>query len=116
MVFARGFASLQSGNYAPAIAAMTRTLELVTNSQTARFDRALAYLGSGKLDASRADFLQLQAVQTNSFQLAFGLGEIAWRQHDTNEAIRNYLIYLANARTNTPEATNVMERLRDLGK
>lgn len=116
MVFARGFANLQSGNYDPAIAAMTRTLELVTNSQTARFDRALAYLGSGKLEESRADFRQLQAVQTNSFQLAFGLGEIAWRLHDTNEAIRNYQIYLANARTNTPEATNVMERLRDLGK
>jgi tetratricopeptide (TPR) repeat protein len=113
-LFARGLANLQSGHYAPAIAALTRTLELATNSQTARFDRGLAYLGCGKLAEARADFLQLQAGQANSFQLAFGLGEIAWRQHDTNEAIRNYQIYLANARTNTAEATNVMERLRDL--
>ncbi len=115
-VFARGFANLQSGHYDLAIASLTRTLELATNSQTARFDRAIAYLRSDKLAESRMDFLQLQAAQTNSSQLAFGLGEIAWRQHDTNEAIRNYQIYLANARTNTAEATNVMVRLRDLGK
>ena len=48
------------------------------------------------------------------FRSACGLGEIAWRQHDTNEAIRNYKIYLANANTNTEEATNVMQRLREL--
>jgi len=49
-----------------------------------------------------------------SFPVAFGLGEIAWRQHDTNEAIRNYKLYLACANTNTEEATNVMQRLREL--
>ena len=59
----------------------------------------------------------MQQTFTNSFQVAYGLGEIAWRQHDTNEAIRNYKIYLANANTNTAEATNViLERLRELKK
>ena len=62
----------------------------------------------------RADYKTLQQSLTNSFQVAYGLGEIAWRQHDTNEAIRNYKLYLANANTNTAEATNVMQRLREL--
>jgi tetratricopeptide (TPR) repeat protein len=115
LIFDQGLAHLQSGHYDAAIASLTRTLELLTNSPAAQFNRGLAYLGSGRLAESRADFLQLQALQTNSIQVAFGLGEIAWRQHDTNEAIRNYEIYLANARTNTAEATNVMMRLRDLG-
>ena len=57
----------------------------------------------------------LQLSLTNSFQVAYGLGEIAWRQHDTNEAIRNYKLYLANANTNTAEAASVMRRLRELG-
>jgi hypothetical protein len=78
------------------------------------FNRALARLDSGKLDAARADYKTLQQTLTNSFQVAYGLGEIAWRQHDTNEVIRNYKLYLANAYTNTEEATNVMQRLREL--
>ena len=80
----------------------------------ARFNRAIACLDSGKFDAARADFKTLQQSFTNSFQVAYGLGEIAWRQHDTNEAIRNYKLYLANANTNTAEATNVIQRLREL--
>lgn len=116
MVFAQGLANLQSGHYEPAIASLTHVLELATNSPEPRFNRALAYLDSGRLDEARADYLCLQGTYTNSFQIAYGLGEVAWRQHDTNEAIRNYEIYLANARTNTAEAASVTARLRELKK
>jgi UDP-galactopyranose mutase len=44
----------------------------------------------------------------------FGLGEIAYRRHDTNAAILNYEGYLANAPTNTPEAKVVSTRLNEL--
>ncbi len=115
-VFARGFVNLQSGHYETAIASLTRVLELSTNSPEPRFNRALAYLDSGRLDEARADGICLQATYTNSFQIAFGLGEIAWRQHATNEAIRNYEIYLANAKTNTAEAASVFARLQELKK
>ena len=60
--------------------------------------------------------MRLQQSNTNAFQIAYGLGEIAWRQHDTNEAVRNYQIYLANAGTNSDEAKTVLERLRELKK
>ena len=56
----------------------------------------------------------MQQSFTNSFRIAYGLGEIAWRKHETNEAIRNYKIYLANANTNTAEAANIIQRLREL--
>jgi tetratricopeptide (TPR) repeat protein len=115
-VFAQGLVNLQSGHYDPAIASLTRAIDLSTNNPTPRFHRALAYLDSGRLDQARADLIRLQANYTNSFQVAFGLGEIAWRQHDTNEAIRNYEIYLANARTNTAEAAKVFARLQELKK
>lgn len=113
-LFGKGYVCLQLHDYNDAIAALTRLLAIQTNNADARFNRALAYLDSGQLDAARADYRQLQQTYTNSFPVAYGLGEIAWRKHETNEAIRNYKIYMANANTNTAEGTNVILRLRDL--
>jgi tetratricopeptide (TPR) repeat protein len=115
-LFEKGLAELQSGKYAPAIRSLSRVIELQTNNPNALFNRGLAYLDSGNLEAARTDYLQLQATYTNSVPVAFGLGEIAWRRHDNAEAIRNYKIYLANANTNSAEATNVIARLRELEK
>ncbi len=113
-LFSRGYVSIQLKDYDEAVAALTRVLALQTNNHDARFNRAIAYLNSDKLDASRADYGKLQQVFTNSPPVAYGLGEIAWRRHETNEAVRNYEIYLAYANTNTAEATNIIQRLRDL--
>jgi tetratricopeptide (TPR) repeat protein len=113
-LFGKGYVCMQIHAYDAAAAAFTRVLGIQTNNADARFDRALAYLDSDKLDAARADYRQLQQTLTNSFPVAYGLGEIAWRRHETNEAIRNYKIYLANANTNTAEATNILLRLREL--
>ncbi len=113
-LFGKGYASLQSGHNDQAIIAFTRVLEIATNNPTARFNRALAYLNSDRLNDARADYVELQSTYTNSFQVAFGLAEVAWRQHETNEAIRNYELYLANAPTNSVEFKTVGERLNQL--
>ncbi len=114
-IFGKGFASLQIGAYNDAVEAMSRILQTQTNNSAALFDRAYAYYQSDRLDAARADFRQLQSVYTNSFQVAYGLGEIASRQDETNEAIRNFKIFLANAPTNSVELKSVRERLAQLG-
>ncbi len=113
-LFKRGYVVMQLKDYDAAAAAFTRVLAIQTTNSTARFNRALAYLNSGKLDAAQTDYKTLQQSLTNAFQIAYGLGEIAWRQHETNEAVRNYTIYLANANTNTDEGKIVWERLREL--
>ena len=110
-LFGKGFASIQIKEYNAAIPALTHLLALQTTNNDALFNRAVAYLQSGQLDAARADYEILAPTFTNSFQVAYGLGEIAWRKHETNEAIKNYEIYLATANTNTAEATNIIERL-----
>ena len=107
--------SLQIGAYDDAATAWSRFLEFDTNNLAARFNRGLAYYQSDHLDAARADFRQLQEAYTNSFQAAYGLGEIAWRQRQTNEAVRNFRLYLANAPTNSAELKAVRERLTQLG-
>jgi tetratricopeptide (TPR) repeat protein len=103
-------------HYGEAIADLNRVLVLQTTNSRALYFRASAYLASDDLTAARADFETLQQSFANSFQVAYDLGEIAWRKHDTNEAIRNYAIYLANANTNTAEATNIIQRLREFRK
>ena len=113
-LFGKGFAKIQLKQYDDAIAAMTRVMEVATNDPTARFNRALAYLQSDRLPEARKDYSELQGTYTNSFQVAYGLAEIAWRMHDTNEALRNYQLYLGNAPTNTAEAATVRDRLAQL--
>ena len=111
-LLSKGYVFIQLKDYDAAISALTRVLSIQTNNPQALFNRALANLDSGKLDAARADYETLRSSYTNSFQISYGLGEISWRNHETNEAIKNYEVYLANARTNTAEATNVIERLK----
>jgi tetratricopeptide (TPR) repeat protein len=113
-LFNKGLVCLQLKDYDPAIDALTRLLSLQADNATARFNRAIAYLSSGHLEKARADYEELNRTFTNSFRIDYGLGEIAWRQHQTNEAIKYYQLYLANANTNTAEATNVVQRLRQL--
>jgi len=115
-LFGKGYANLQIANYNKAITAFTRVINITTNDPTARFNRALAYLQSEQLDLARADYATLQTDYTNSYQVAFGLAEVAWRQHRTNDAISNYQIYLANAPTNSAEVKTVKERLGQLQK
>jgi tetratricopeptide (TPR) repeat protein len=113
-LLSKGYAQLQIGAYDQAISAMTRVLEITTNNSTARFNRAIAYLQSDKLNEAHADYVALQTDYTNSYPIAYGLAEIAWRQHATNDAIKNYQIYLANAPTNTTEFKTVQERVAQL--
>ena len=115
-LYSKGYISIQQKNYDAAIAAFSSVLAIQTNNVNALFNRAVANLDSDHLDAARADYLRLQGAYTNSFQVAYGLGEIAWRRHDTNEVVRNYQIYLANANTNSGEAKAILERLRELQK
>jgi tetratricopeptide (TPR) repeat protein len=114
-LYGKGRVSLQIGAYDDAVTAFSHLLEIQTNFPDALFRRGVAYFQSGQLAAARADFLQLQPAYTNSFEVAYGLGEIAWRQHQTNEAIRNYRIYLAHAPTNAIELNAVRERLTQIG-
>jgi tetratricopeptide (TPR) repeat protein len=103
-------------DYDASVSALTRVLLIETNNPQALYNRAVAYLDSGKLDAARADYENLLQTYTNSFQAAYGLQEIAWRGHETNDAIKYCGIYLANAKTNTTEFTNILQRLRELQK
>ncbi|MGH7951452.1 MAG: tetratricopeptide repeat protein [Limisphaerales bacterium] len=115
-LFGKGYVLLEMKNYDPAISTLSRVLSMQPTNYNALFNRAVAYLDSSNLDAAHTDYEKLQRAYTNSPQAAYGLGEIAWRKHETNAAIKNYQIYLANANTNTAEAKKIATRLRELKK
>jgi tetratricopeptide (TPR) repeat protein len=113
-LYYKGYVSIQLKNYSAAITALDEVLKVQTNNGNALFNRAIANLNSGNLEAAKADYLRLQQSVTNAPAISYGLGEIAWRKHDTNEAIRNYQLYLAHANTNSAEAKTIVERLKSL--
>jgi tetratricopeptide (TPR) repeat protein len=110
----KGFCCLQIRDYAQAIPPLTHALELNANNVSALFNRAIAYLRSGQLDEAQKDYETLQKTYPNAPQIYYGLGDLSYRRKDTNAAIRNYQLYLANAATNTEEAAFVVGRITEL--
>ena len=110
----KGYACIQAGAFEQAIPPLTRVLAVQTNNYSALLNRAICYLRAGQLEPAERDYEVLQKAFPTAFQIYYGLAEIAWQRKDTNTAIRNYQLYLANAKTNTAEAKLVSERLKGL--
>jgi tetratricopeptide (TPR) repeat protein len=110
----KGYACIQAGAFEQAIPPLTQVLAVQTNNYSALLNRAICYLRASQLDPAQRDYEILQKVFPTAFQIYYGLAEIAWQRKDTNSAIRNYQLYLANSKTNTAEAKIVSERLKGL--
>ena len=110
----KGYFCIQLSDFSSAIQPLTYALELQPSNYVARLDRAIAYLRTDQLDESRKDYQELAKVFPDQVQVNYGLGEIAYRKKDTNDAIKYYKLYLSNAVPNTVEAREVSERLQEL--
>jgi outer membrane protein assembly factor BamD (BamD/ComL family) len=87
---------------------------LETNNYTAVLYRAIASLRAGKLDDALRDYEVIQRQFPKQHQVYYGLGEIAYRNKDTNTALRHYESYLSNAPPDLAEANFVAGRIREL--
>ncbi len=110
----KGFVLLRLTNQAPAVEVLTQALGLQTNNAHARLNRAIANLQLENLDAAQSDYESLLLSFPKAYPVYFGLGEIAFKRQDTNQAIYNYRLYLSNAPPNTLEAQQVRARLESL--
>src|SRR6185436_3382937 len=100
----KGVVYVQANAHEDAIRTLNQVLSLHPTNNLALFYRAVTYLRSDKLDAAREDYETLQRLYPRFFQAYFGLGEIAFRQKDTNAAIGHYQAYLTNAPPNSSES------------
>lgn len=110
----KGYACLQAGRFDEAVLVLDRLLEMQPQNHPALLNRAIAQLRRGRLDHAWQDYRRLVELYPRAFQVHYGLAEIAWRRRDTNAAVQHYEAYLETAPRHTMEASNVVERLRQL--
>lgn len=110
----RGCFLVELNDYDQAIKSFDRVIALETNNYTAVLYRAIASLRADKLDDALRDYEVIQRQFPKQHQVYYGLGEIAYRRHDTNTAIRHYESYLSNAPPDLAEANLIAGRIREL--
>ena len=116
-LISQGYLQLKRGAYTNALPVLNRALALKppeAQEAVALLNRAICFLQLQDLDSARLDYERLLALTPKSFQVYYGLGEIALRRGDTNDAIRYYRGYLTNAPAGLEEAGAVRQRLREL--
>lgn len=112
----KGLVELRLSRHEEAIATLTRALSIAPENGNARLLRAVACLRAGRLEASKADYLELLKQPDQSQNALFGLGTVAWRKNDTNAVMQYYHQYLSNNAAISPQFNLVTERLRQLAE
>ncbi len=110
----KGYACIGMEAFDDAIPPLTRALTIETNNYLAMLNRAIAYLRGNKLVLAKQDYERLQKLNPTDYRVFYGLGEIAYRNKDTNAAARSYELYLTNSPPHTEEAKFVRTRLKEL--
>jgi tetratricopeptide (TPR) repeat protein len=83
-----------------AIDAFTKALKIEPNNVSAVRNRAIVNLRAGKLNDAKDDYEMLVKAYPKSYQFYWGLGEIASKKNDKDEALKNYELYLKYSPTN----------------
>ena len=110
----RALILMQLGRYGPAVEALTKVLDRDPSNPVARVNRAIARLMLNQFSESRADYERLIKDGRETFQVRFGLAEIARQQKQTSEELKQLERYLELAPKNTSEHTNVVARMAAL--
>jgi len=97
-----------------ALRALDQFLSQKPDYRPAQINRAICLLLMGRLDDSRREYLGLLEKMPDEPRLHFGLGEIASRRNNTNEALSYFNKYLEHAPTNTTEYAEVSSRVHTM--
>jgi tetratricopeptide (TPR) repeat protein len=93
----KGLAQMQLSRFDAAVTTLTTAVSLAPIDERVRLHRAMAYLGSSQFDTARGDYQELLKTSESRQLALYGLGEIAWRQKDTNAAIQFYQDFISNS-------------------
>ena len=114
-LFVKAVLNMQLGQFSEAVTSLDQLLKLQPENQSALLNRAIANLQSGKLDDSKRDYnALLKTVPKNTFQIYYGLAQVAEKQKDRAAAIKNYKLYLKYAPAGGAEAVEVKKHLKTL--
>jgi tetratricopeptide (TPR) repeat protein len=110
----RGLAEFRAGRFKSAEQSLTSALNLAPSDVSSRALRAMARLSSGETEAARADYAELLKIAGGLQPALLGLGNLAFRERDTNAAIRFYEQFISNSPALSPQSSAVRERLNQL--
>ena len=106
---------MQLGQYALAVETLDQLMRLQPTNYNALLNRAIANLLSGKLDDARSDYeTLLEVVPAKTYQIYYGLAQVAEKKNEPPRAIKNYKLYLKYGPVGTPEYLDVQKRLKIL--
>jgi tetratricopeptide (TPR) repeat protein len=105
---------MQTGKYGPAADTLTRILEVSPENNLARVNRAISRLLLGQLAEAKADYARLLKDEMETFQVRFGLSEVARLEKQPSEELKQLERYVEIAPKNTAEFTNAVQRVAAL--
>jgi tetratricopeptide (TPR) repeat protein len=102
-----------------AVAAFNKAVKIEPNNTAAIQNRAIVNLRAGHLNSAKEDYDKLLAAFPKSYQVYYGLAEVALKKKENEEAVKNYELYLKYAPTNVvgdaaEERKTVESRLKEL--
>jgi tetratricopeptide (TPR) repeat protein len=100
-------------DYEGAIPLLNQSLNTQTNFQTA-MTLGFTHVQLGNLDAARQAYERAAQSGSNAYQAYFHLAQVAYRQKDTNAAIKYVELYRSNAPPNLLDAGLVNDILAEL--
>ena len=110
-----GHLLMREGRFTNAIPVLSQAIALQATHPEALLNRAISHLQLGNLDAAQTDYETLQNILPRpSHAVAFGLGEIAFRQRKERTALRQYNKFLELAPPGVPEIAQVRQRITQL--
>src|SRR6185436_9506139 len=115
--FNHGNLCMYINDYEGAIESYTRALRLQPDSSAAVLNRAIANLQAKKIDAAERDYQDyLNRFSITSYQVYYGLGEIAYQKKNWRTARHYYEKYLKNPPPVPKEVQEIRQRVAELKK
>src|SRR6185369_2874721 len=95
----RGVIEIETKNYAAAVAPLSQVLKRQPNNANALRNRAIAYLQLEDLGKAEKDYNTMRHLlaRDSVYVAYYGLGEIAFKRHDQENARKYYTLYLQYA-------------------
>jgi tetratricopeptide (TPR) repeat protein len=109
----KGYSLILLKDYEGAIPLLNQSLTTQTNSRTATA-LGFAHFQLGDLAAARQAYERAAQSRTNAYQAYFALAKLAYRQKDTNAAIRYVELYRSNTPPNLLDTRFVDASLAEL--
>jgi len=116
LMLAKGTLLIRSGDFEKAFPVLDSVLIAQPDNIGALTYRAIARLQLGKLDEAKSDYETVQRLSPNQYYVLYGLGEIARKKEDPDNAIKYFQLYLKHAPGGTEESRRVEDRLQELSK